>query len=466
MAVRLTIIGAGPGGYVAAIRAAQLGAQVTLIEDSEVGGVCLNWGCIPTKTLVTSAEVFSRIEQAEEFGVEISGTVKYNISKIIERKERVVSTLVKGIRSLLNGWGIRLIIGRGSLLSSDVVRAVQKDGTTQDIKSDRIIIATGSRPAKPSVFPFNNDRVMTSDDAVRFKDVPRSLLIVGAGVVGSEFGFIYRSFGAEVTMVEMLAHAISTEDEEISGIIEREFKKAKIRLITNTSVKSVEHGSNGMLHTTLSSGQVIQTEKVLVSIGRVTNTNGIGIESVGIETGRRGEIIVNEKMETNIPGVYAVGDVTGRMMLAHVASHQGIIAAENALGGDRRMDYSIVPSCIFTMPEIGSVGMREREAAENGISVKVGRFQFRALGRAHTMGEIAGMAKVISDAKTDRIIGVHICGPHATDLVHEAAIAMRMGAKTADIAEMIHAHPTLSEALMEAALDVSGMSIHTPKTSK
>ncbi len=466
MAVRLTIIGAGPGGYVAAIRAAQLGARVTLIEEAEVGGVCLNWGCIPTKTLVYSAELFNRVRHADEFGIDISGAASYNLSAIRGRKEKVVSTQVKGIRSLLKRWGVDLILGRGSILSSDVVRAVQKDGTTQDIKSDCIIIATGSRPATPSIFTFDHERVMTSDDAVRFDDVPKSLLIVGAGVIGCEFAFIYRSFGTDVTVVEMLPRALSTEDEEISEIVEREMKKARIKLITNAAVKSAEVGPDGSMHTTLASGQEINTEKILVSIGRSMNTEGIGLEAVGIETGKRGEIIVNDRMETNLPGIYAIGDVTGKMMLAHVASHQGIIAAENAMGGDWAMDYSTVPSAIFTMPEVGSVGLREYQAREKGIAVKTGRFQFRGLGKAHAMGEIVGMAKVVSDADTDRVLGVHICGPHATDIIHEAALAMRLGAKTSDISEMVHAHPTLSEALMEAALDVSGISIHTPKQQK
>lgn len=466
MTVRLTIIGAGPGGYVAAIRAAQMGARVTLIEESEVGGVCLNRGCIPTKTLVTSAELYRRLEQAEEFGLRIDGKVSYNLAKIRDRKDKVVSTQVRGIKSLLKSWGVSLITGRGSILSSDVVRSVQKDGTTQDIKSDRIIIATGSRPARLAGFPFDGNTVMTSDDAVRLDDIPKSLLIVGAGVIGCEFAFIYRAFGTEVTIVEMLPRALSTEDEQISEIIEREFKKAKIRFIPNVSVKAVETGKDGMMLATLSTGQVISAEKILVSIGRSMNTEGLGLESAGIETGRRGEIVVNERMETSVPGIYAIGDVTGKMMLAHVASHQGIVAVENALGGNRAMDYETVPSAIFTMPEIGSVGLREHQARERGIAVKTGQFQFRGLGRAHAMGEIVGMAKVVSDAGTDRVLGVHICGPHATDIIHEAALGIRLGAKTSVIAEMVHAHPTLSEALMEASLDVSGMSIHTQRQQK
>lgn len=460
MSIRLTIIGAGPGGYVAAIRAAQRGAKVTVIEEAEVGGVCLNRGCIPTKTLVSSAERLVHARQAGDFGIEIPCEVGYNLSKIRERRDKVISTQVKGIRQLFKARGISLIPARGSILSPDVVRAVQKDGTTQDIKSDRIIIATGSRPAAMPGITFDSDRVMTSDDAVRLTDIPPRLLIIGAGVIGCEFAFIYRAFGSEVTMVEMMPHALSTEDEEISGIIERELKKAKVRLITGAKVDAVEKAADGLLQALLSTGEAVSIDKVLVSIGRGMNSSGIGLEAVGVETGGRKEIIVNDRMETNVPGIYAVGDVTGKAMLAHAASHQGLVAVENALGGDKRMDYSAIPAGIFTMPEVGSVGMRERDAAGRGIEIKIGRFQFRGLGKAHAMGEIVGMAKVIADAKSDRVLGVHICGAHATDLIHEGVIAINKGVTAAELGGMIHAHPTLAEAVMEAAEDVHGISIH------
>jgi dihydrolipoamide dehydrogenase len=466
MATKLTIIGAGPGGYVAAIRAAQKGAQITIVEDDEVGGTCLNRGCIPTKTLIASAEALEHARRAPEFGIEISGVVGYDLAKIRERKDKVVATQVKGVRALFKSWGITLIIGRGSILSPDVVRTVQKDGTTQDIKSDKIIIATGSKPARMPLFPFDGDAVLTSDDAVQMKSVPKSLLIVGAGVIGCEFAFIYRTLGAEVTMVEMLPRALSTEDAEMSDIIERELKKAKIKLLTNVKVEKVEKNPDGLMLSKLSDGPEIKTEKMLVSIGRSMNSDNIGLEAMGVQTGKRGEIIVNEKMETTVPGVYAIGDVVGAMMLAHVASHQGLVAVENALGGDARMDYGVVPAGIFTMPEVGSVGLREKEAVEKGITVNVGRFHYRGLGKAHAMGEIVGMVKVISDQETDTVLGVHICGAHATDMVHEGALAVKMGVTAKELGSMIHAHPTLSEAVMEAAEDIHGAAIHIPKPGK
>lgn len=449
----------------AAIRAAQSGAQVTIIEEAEVGGTCLNWGCIPTKTLVASAETLEHVRHSADFGVDVTGTIGFNLTKIRERTSRVVSTQIKGIRGLLKSQGVTLIEGRGSLVSRSSVRVVKKDGSSQEIQSDKILIATGSRPSMPSAFPFDSDQVMTSDDAVQMKRIPARLLIIGAGVIGSEFAFIYRTFGSEVTMVEMMPHALATEDEEISGLIEREFKKNKIKLVANVKVESVKKTSNGMMSTTLSDGREIETEAILVSIGRRMNTENIGLDTVGVHTGKRGEIIVDDKMETNVPGIYAVGDVTGTIMLAHVASHQGLVAVENAMEGYALMDYAIVPAGIFTMPEIGSVGMREQQLREKGIKYRVGRFQFRGLGKAHAMGAFTGLTKIITDPDTDKILGVHICGAHATDLIHEGALAMRMGATAKQLGDMIHAHPTLAESLMEAAEDVHGLSVHTPKTA-
>ena len=462
MPTRLTIIGAGPGGYVAAIRAAQMGAQVTVVEENEVGGTCLNRGCIPTKTLIASTEALEHARNAAEFGIELTGEVRYNLNKIRERKDRVVELQIKGIRALFKSRGITLISGKGSLLSEDVVRSVQTDGATQDIRSDRIIIATGSRPARVAGFPFDGETVMTSDDAVQLKSVPKHLLIIGAGVIGCEFAFIYRSLGSAVTLVELLPRALSTEDEDMSGIIERELKKAKIALITSASVVTIVKTAGGVMTTSLSSGQEVKADAVLVSIGRSLNTEHLRLEDAGLAAGSRGEITVNEKMETSIPGIYAVGDVTGKMMLAHVASHQGIVAAENALGGDEHMNYASVPAGIFTRPEIGSVGLREHQAREQGIAVSVGRFPYRALGKAHAAGEITGLFKVIADAATDRVLGVHICGARASDLVHEGALAIRLGATARQLGDMVHAHPTFAEGIGEAAEDVFGRAIHVP----
>lgn len=460
--MKITIIGAGPGGYVAAIRAALLGAEVTVIEENEVGGTCLNWGCIPTKTLIASAEVLHKTRNAEDFGLELSGTVLPNIQKIMDRKKKVVDTQIKGIRGLFKSWGIRLLEGRGILINPKKIKVTLRNGSVEEIDTDRVIIATGSKPAQIPVFPFDGSRILSSDHAINLDIIPKSLLIVGAGVIGCEFAFIYKEFGSEITMVEMMPRAVSTEDEEISSILERELKKKKIKLLTNTGVQKVDVKEDSVT-ATLSDGKTIDAEKVLVSIGRSVNSRNLGLDEIGVQTGKRGEIIINDKLQTNIEGIYAIGDVTGGIMLAHLASKQGLIAAENAMGGNTAVNYDIVPAAIFTSPEIASVGLREHQAVAKCIKYKVGRFPFRALGKAHAMGEISGLFKIISDEATDKILGAHIIGPHASDLIHEVAVAMEGGLTVKNIAHTIHAHPTLAEGIMETAEDVHGMAVHIPK---
>ncbi len=460
--MKIAVLGGGPGGYVAALKAAQLGAQVIVVEGSEVGGTCLNWGCIPTKALLASAEALHKARNLSDYGIELNGSVTPNLSLIMERKNRVVSTQVKGIRALFKSWGVELIEGRGRLTGPASLEVEKKDGSTAAIAADKIIIATGSRPAELPAFKFDGKKILSSNEALTITDIPKSMLIIGAGVIGCEFACIYNELGAEVTMIEMMPRAVSTEDEEISELLAKELKKKKIKLMTGVGVSKVEDTPDGM-RAYLSDGRELVAEKILVSIGRALNSDNIGLESVGINRGKRGEIIVDNRMETNIKGVYAVGDVIGRIMLAHVASTEGIVAAENICGRDTTMDYSVVPAAIFTSPEIGSVGLRENQAADKGIKTRVGRFQFRALGKAHAMGEISGFVKIIADDNTDKILGVHIIGPHASDLVHEAAVAMKAGLKARDIAATIHAHPTLSEGLLEASEDVHGNAVHVPK---
>ncbi len=460
--MKLTIIGAGPGGYVAALKAAQLGAHVTIIEDTEVGGTCLNRGCIPAKALIASSRALSMAKRLEEFGIDISGEVIPNISKIMERKDKVVSTLVKGIRSLFKSWGINLIEGRGMILTPKKVRVQKKDGSTEIIDCDKIIISTGSRPAKIPIFQFDGENILSSDDALTIKSIPKSMTIIGGGAIGCEFSTIFNEFGTEINIVEMMPRILPTEDPEISELLGRELNRKKIKIHKGITVEKVEVNKKGV-HLLLSNGNELISEKVLVSVGRALNSEGIGLDEVGIKKGSRGEIIVNNKMETNVEGIYAVGDITGIWLLAYVASMQGLIAAYNACGIEKEIDYKVVPSAIFTSPEIGSVGLRENQAESEGIGIKKGYFHFRTLGKAHAMGEISGFVKVIVDSDTNRVIGVHIIGPHATDLIHEASLAIQAGLTAKDIAHMIHAHPTLSEALMEAAGDVAGEAIHKMK---
>ncbi len=463
--MRLSVLGAGPGGYVAAIRAAQLGAQVTLIESDEVGGTCLNWGCIPTKTIIASTDLLAKTRDLDDFGLELRGEVIPDLGRIMDRKNRVVSTLVKGIRGLLKTQAIRIVQGKGMLTSRNTIRVALKDGPEQDISSDSIIIATGSRPASIPALPFDGRHILSSSDALELRQIPKSMLIVGAGVIGCEFACIFRELGVEVTIVEMLPRALAAEDHEISALFEKELRKKKIRLISNVKVEKA--GIRGdSVHALLSDGQEVIAEKMLVSTGRALNTEGIGLEEAGIEKGPKGEIHVNSRMQTNLAGVFAVGDVTGGMLLAHKASAEGLVAAANIMGQDADMDYSIIPAAIFTSPEIASVGMNQQQAEERKIRTKTGRFPFRALGKSHATGEISGMVKIIAEAESDRIIGAHIMGPHASDLVAEAAVAIKARLTARQLANTIHAHPTLAEAVMEAAEDVHGMALHLPGTRK
>ncbi len=459
--MRLSVLGAGPGGYVAALRAARLGARVTVIEDSEVGGTCLNWGCIPTKTIIASTALLAKVRELEDFGIELKGEIIPNLSRIIDRKNKVVSTLVKGIRGLFKNLNITLVSGRGVLASPGTIVVTLKDGTEETISSDSVIIATGSRPAAIPSLPFDGTHILSSTDALDLRQIPKSMLIVGAGVIGCEFACIFRELGSEVTIIEMLPRALATEDREISDLFEKELRKKKIKLITNVRVEKTDIKEDGV-HVLLSDGEKVIAEKILVSIGRALNTDGIGMEEAGIRRGPKGEIIVNNRMETSVSGIYAIGDVTGGMLLAHKASAEGIVAAGNVMGRNTEINYSIVPAAIFTSPEIASVGLREDQAIEKNIGYRVGRFPFRALGKAHAIGEISGMVKIIADSETDRIIGAHIMGPHASDLIAEAAVAMKAGLTALQLAETIHAHPTLAEAVMEAAEDVHQMAVHLP----
>lgn len=461
--MRLAIIGSGPGGYVAALKAAQLGAEVTVLEADEVGGVCLNRGCIPTKTLIASAELYDKLKELDSYGIELQGSAVADFGKMMARKNRVVDIQVKGIKALFKSWGVRLVEGRGKMLSPARIEAVGKDGSARIIETDKIIVATGSRPALMPAFPFDGETILSSDDALTIKSIPASLLIIGAGVIGCEFASMFRALGTEITMVEMMDRAVATEDEEISETLEREFKKRKINVLKKIKVDRVERRDDGM-HAFTSDGRELVAQKILVSIGRVLNTEGLGLEELGIALGPRGQISVNDKMETNVPGVYAIGDVVGKILLAHVASRQGLVAAVNAMGGSAEMDYSAVPAAVFTTPEIASVGLREFQTREKGLKYRTGQFPYRALGKAHAIGEIAGFIKIIADEATDEILGAHIIGAHASDMIHELVVARAKGLTAREIASVIHIHPTLPEGIMEAAGAVHGEAIHAPKS--
>lgn len=460
--MKLAVLGAGPGGYVAALKAAQLGAEVTVIEDIEVGGTCLNRGCIPTKALIASTETLAKARELHKFGIELEGTVKANLAKMMERKDKVVSTQVKGIRALFKSWGITLVEGRGAFASDRSIEVTAKDGSTSTVEFESAIIATGSSPAMIPIFPFDGVKVLTSDDALKLTEVPESMIIVGAGVIGCEWACIFGELGTQITMVEMLDRPVSTEDTEVSALLAKELKKKKIKLMTSIGVQSVSVGADSVT-AKLGDGSELKAATMLVSIGRSLNSKGIGLEKAGVAVTDRGVITTNEKMQTNVPGIYAVGDVTGGILLAHTASTEGLVAAKNIMGKDATMDYNCVPAAIFTTPEIASVGLRDFQCEAKGMKVKTGTFQYRGLGKAHAMGEITGFFKVIADADTDKVVGVHIVGAHSSDIIHEGAVAIRNGLTVRQVAETIHSHPTLSEGLMEAMEDVHGEAVHSPK---
>lgn len=463
----IAILGAGPGGYVAAIRAAQLGARVTVIENQALGGVCLNWGCIPSKALLAVVELGDKVKKAADLGLTVQGAVGYDPVKMVARKNKVVEGLVKGIASLFKIWNIEHLEGTGSLLDAKSLRVRKHDGTEATVEADAIVIATGSSWPSLPLFPVDGKQIITSKEALDLGSVPKRLLIIGGGVEGCEFASLYSGLGTAVTLVEMMANVLPLEDEEIASFMARELKKRGVELHVGTTVEKIDR-QPGVVRATLKDGTVVEADQVLVSVGRGFNSKNIGLEKAGVQVGTRGEILVNERMETNVRGVYAIGDVVGKAMLAHVASAQGKVAVQNILGRASKVSYNLIPAGIFTLPEIGRVGLTEQEARakvrdigrDPDADVKIGRFRYAALGKAQGAGDITGMFKIVADAKTQNILGVHIVGAHAADLVHEAAMAMHMGATPTQVAEMIHAHPTLSEGIMEAAEDVAGMAIH------
>ncbi|SLM49729.1 Dihydrolipoyl dehydrogenase [Nitrospira japonica] len=467
MPKHIVILGAGPGGYVAAIRAAQLGARVSVVEAQALGGVCLNWGCIPSKALLAVVELGDKLKHAESMGLVLEGNVAYDLARMVSRKNKVVETLVKGIATLFKSWDIRHLEGVGTIRGKGMVHVALNDGTEQTLEADAVVIATGSSWPNPSQFPIDGRVIVTSRQLLDLSTIPRRLLILGGGVEGCEFATLYSGLGTEVTVVELVDRILPLEDEEVSATMARELKKRGVTVMTGTTVDSVERGESAItVH--CKNGEKIVADMFLVSVGRGFNSRGLGLEEAGVELGRRGEILVNERMETTVSDIYAIGDVVGKAMLAHVASAQGKVAVENIMGHRSTIRYEVIPAGIFTLPEIGRVGLTEAQARErmraNGLdadaAVKVGRFRFVATGKAQATGETTGFCKIISESESGRILGAHIIGSHAADLIHEAALAMEIGANVNQIADMIHAHPTMAEGMMEAAEDSGRGAIH------
>ncbi len=476
MSVKIVVLGAGPGGYVAAVRAAQEGAEVTVIEAENPGGTCLNWGCIPSKVMITTAELLEKVKKADRFGITVEGVVKPNMPRLMERKDKVLEDQRKGILNLLKHHRIRYLKGTGLVKAKGRVGVRLPDGGEEEVPWDKLILATGTTPLDLPSLPFDGERILSSNHALCLSAVPASILIVGGGVIGCEFACMLAALGARVTIVEALSRLLPlpSVDEDCSKVLQREMKKRKISLILDRVVEGVEE-TDGKLRVAIGLSPykdnptekdkrpLFETvEKILVCIGRAPNTAGLGLEALGVQVDKKGWVAANERMETRAADVYAIGDILGpsRIMLAHVASAEGLVAAENALGGSREMDYAAVPSAIFTSPEVANAGLTEAQANEQGYQACSDSVLFRTLGKAQVIGDIAGQAKIVSERGSGRILGVHIIGPHATDLIAEGVLAIQQGAGVQDLAHTIHAHPTLSEIMPETSYKAIGRSLH------
>ena len=458
----LIVIGSGPGGYVAAIRAAQLGLPVAVVEkDPKFGGTCLHRGCIPTKALLHTASMLDEIKKAGNVGIQVDGAA-LDLDKAHDYKNGVVNKNAKGIEFLFKKNKIQGIHGFGRLVGAHQVEVEDGDGQKTVYEAKHILIATGSVPRAIPIAPTDGVKVIDSDHALQLDRVPKSLVVLGAGAVGTEFASIFNSFGSEVTLVEMLPRLLPIEDEEVSAELRRSFRKRKIDVMTDTKLVKVETNDDGVLLALEREGLAtgLAAEVLLVAVGRAPVSEGLGLEELGVNI-ERGYIEVNEHMQTAVPHIYAIGDVVNTPWLAHVASSEGILAAEHMAGQEvEAVNYDLVPSCTYCEPEVASVGLTEAQAREQGYEVEIGKFPFSALGKAGILGHPEGFVKIVRDTKYDELLGVHIIGAHATDLIAEACVAMRVESTTEELFRTMHAHPTLSEAVMEAAHAAFGHSIH------
>ncbi|MBO5687019.1 MAG: dihydrolipoyl dehydrogenase, partial [Alistipes sp.] len=450
------VIGSGPGGYVAAIRASQLGKKVAIVEKAELGGVCLNWGCIPTKALLKSAQVYTYCKNAAHYGVAVEGEVKPDFEKIVARSRTVADTMSKGVAFLMKKNNIDILAGWGRLAGEG---KVEVDGTVYE--ADAVILATGARPRQMPFMPVDGEHIISSKEALTLPRLPESMIVVGSGAIGSEFACLYASLGVKVTVVEYMPQMMPLEDEEVAKAMERAFRKMRATVLTSTTVKAVRV-EDGICHVDIEGkkgAETLQAEVVLSAVGVKSNIENIGLEEMGIAV-ERDKVVVDEHYQTSAKGVYAIGDIIATPALAHVASAEAIHCVEHICGLEPdAVDYSTIPSCVFTTPEVASVGMTEQQARDKGIEYKVGRFPFTASGKATAAGDRDGFVKLIFDGE-ERLIGAHLVGATVTEMLGEPTLAKRLGATAHSIAKTIHSHPTMHEGLMEAAEAAMGAAIH------
>ncbi len=458
----IAVIGGGPGGYPAAIRAAQLGKNVALIEAKDLGGTCLNRGCIPSKALIASGEMLQKIKDAEKFGI-VVGDIRFDYAKMVQRKDQVVTKIRKSLEGLIASNKITLFRGFGKLVSPQSIKVTGQDNLI--ITADHVILATGSEPRNMPAFPFDFKQIHDSTSLLELEVLPRSLIIVGGGVIGCEFASLFAILGVDVTVVEMMPRIIPMEAENVSAALTRAFKKEGIKIETSAMVQKIDKDAKGV-HVHLSSGHALDADIALVAVGRNLNTTGIGLEAAGILVNDNGIIPTNDKMETNVPGHYAVGDIASKWWLAHVASHQGIVAASNAAGQKAHIDYNAVPNVIFTYPEIGSVGMTLEQAIAEGYPATLAAFPFQALGKSQATLQTEGFAQVVADKRTGQILGAQVVGHEASSLIAEMVVAITNELTIESIAETIHAHPTIAEAWLETVFIANDTPLHLPPKKK
>ncbi|MBS1271835.1 MAG: Dihydrolipoyl dehydrogenase [Candidatus Marinimicrobia bacterium] len=460
--VDVAVLGGGPGGYVAAIRAAQLGHSVAVVEREDLGGICVKWGCIPTKALLRSAELYETFQNAEEYGLTVK-EVGYDFKKVIQRSRRVSKKQIKGVENLFKKNNIEYIKGSGKFTDAHTLEVDLTEGDEKaTVEAEHIIVATGARPGQIPGVEIDGEKVISSKEAMNLDEQPESLIVMGAGAIGVEFAYFYNAFGTEVTVVEMMDSLVPVEDEEISNELGKAFKKAGIDVKISTKVESVKTTKNGVEVTVSKDGEeeTLKADKALMAMGVQGNVENIGLKDLGVEI-EKGHIVADEYYKTNVDGVYAIGDVIGPPWLAHVASKEGVICVEGFSGKNPvTLDYDLIPGCTYCQPQIASIGLTEQEAKDQGYDVKVGKYQFRPNGKAVASGETEGFVKMVIDNKYGEILGTHIIGAEATELIAEVGVAKSLEATWKELHNTVHAHPTLSEVIEEATGAAFDEAIH------